>query len=111
MNTKISKLSLTKNQMKDGTISSTPIGACHPPRNSVTASPLTANIPKYSAMKKVAYLKPEYSVMWPATISDSPSGTSKGVRLDSTKPEIKNRRNAAAPHGVKTNQRGMIPNL
>src|SRR5678815_2436297 len=87
------------------------IGACQPPRNSVTASPLTANIPKYSAMKKIAYLNPEYSVMWPATISDSPSGTSKGVRFDSTNPETKNNMNAAAPHGVNTNQRGTIPNV
>src|SRR6478736_68967 len=68
-----------------------------------------ANIPKYSAMKKVAYLKPEYSVMWPATISDSPSGTSKGVRLDSTRPETKNKMNVAAPHGVVTNQCGRMP--
>ena len=65
-----------------------------------------ANIPKYSARKNVAYLNPEYSVMWPATISDSPSGTSNGVRFDSTRPETKNKMNAAAPHGVKTNQRG-----
>ena len=52
----------------------------------------------------MAYLKPEYSVMWPATISDSPSGTSNGVRFDSTSPETKNRMKAAAPQGVKTNQ-------
>src|ERR1041385_1862706 len=84
-------------------------GACQPPRNRVTASPLTANIPKYSARKKIAYLKPEYSVMCPATISDSPSGTSNGVRFDSTSPETKNKMNAAAPHGVKTNQRGTNP--
>src|SRR3954454_10117906 len=104
-------LSFAKNQMYEGTNSSIRRGACHPPKNRVTASPLTANIPKYSAMKNVAYLKPEYSVIWPATISDSPSGTSNGVRLDSTKPEMKKSRNAAAPHGVKTNQRGTIPNL
>src|ERR1700716_1770229 len=85
------------------------MGACQPPRKSVTASPLMANIPKYSARKKVAYLNPEYSVMCPATISDSPSGTSNGVRFDSTRPETKNKRNAAAPHGVKTNQRGAKP--
>ena len=86
-------------------------GACQPPRNKVVASPLTANIPMYSAMKNVAYLNPEYSVMCPATISDSPSGTSNGVRLDSTRPETKNRTNAAAPHGVKTNQRGTKSNV
>src|SRR6184192_1158969 len=86
-------------------------GAFHPPRNNVTPNPLIANMPMYSAMKKVAYLNPEYSVMWPATISDSPSGTSNGVRLDSTRPDTKNRINAVAPHGVKTNQRGTKPNV
>src|SRR4029079_3823525 len=86
-------------------------GACQPPRNNVTASPLTANIPRYSARKNVAYLNPEYSGICPATISDSPSGTSKGVRFDSTRPETKNNMNAAAPHGVKRNQRGTMPNV
>src|SRR5947208_15839900 len=90
--------------------SSPRIGACQPPRNNVTARPLIANIPMYSAMKNVAYLKPEYSVMCPATISDSPSGTSNGVRLDSTRPDTKNKTNAAAPHGVVTNQCGRKPN-
>ena|SRR2546430_699849 len=85
-------------------------GAFHPPRNNVTPNPLIANMPMYSAMKKVAYLNPEYSVMWPATISDSPSGTSNGVRLDSTRPDTKNRINAVAPQGVKTNQCGTKPN-
>src|SRR6267143_900241 len=86
-------------------------GECQPPRNNVVASPVMANIPMYSAMKNVAYLKPEYSVMWPATISDSPSGTSNGVRFDSTRPDTKNKMNAVAPHGVKTNQRGTNPNV
>src|SRR5947208_2153590 len=86
-------------------------GAFHPPRNNVTPNPLIANMPMYSAMKKVAYLNPEYSVMWPATISDSPSGTSNGVRLDSTRPDTKNRINAVAPQGVKTNQRGTTPSV
>src|SRR4051794_25722245 len=110
MKTKRSRPSLRKNQTYDGTTWSRRNGACQPPRKSVTASPLMANMPKYSARKNVAYLKPEYSVMWPATISDSPSGTSNGVRFDSTKPETKKSRNAAAPHGVKTNQCGKIPN-
>src|SRR5881227_3871444 len=107
MNMKSSAPSLAKNQIHDGTISRNENGACQPPRNIVTASPVTANMPKYSARKKIAYLNPEYSVMCPATISDSPSGMSNGVRFDSTRPETKNKRNAAAPHGVKTNQRGM----
>src|SRR5712672_4830865 len=97
--------------MYDGMNWRAAIGDCQPPRNRVTASPLMANIPMYSAMKNVAYLKPEYSVMCPATISDSPSGTSNGVRFDSTRPETKNRMNAVAPQGVKTNQRGTKPNV
>src|SRR5437763_16648129 len=103
--------SFVKNQIHDGMISRTANGACQPPRNNVTASPLTANMPRYSAMKKLAYFNPVYSVMWPATISDSPSGTSNGVRFDSTRPDTKNNMNAAAPHGVKTNQRGTMPSV
>src|SRR5438045_9259848 len=104
-------LSFAKNQMYEGTNSSIRRGACHPPRNRVTARPLTANIPRYSAMKNVAYLNPEYSVMCPATISDSPSGTSNGVRFDSTRPDTKNRMNGVKPHGVKTNHRGTMPKV
>src|SRR3989442_15982321 len=85
------------------------MGACQPPRNNVVANPVMANIPKYSAMKNVAYLKPEYSVMWPATISDSPSGKSNGVRFDSTRPATKKIANVVAPHGVSTNQCGTAP--
>ncbi len=109
MKTKSRKPSFAKNQTNDGMNCRNANGACQPPRKSVTASPLIANIPKYSARKNVAYLKPEYSVMWPATISDSPSGTSNGVRFDSTRPAMKKRRNDAAPHGVVTNQCGINP--
>src|SRR6266481_3981281 len=101
----------TKNQAYDGINSSRRSGACQPPRNSVTPRPLTANIPMYSAIKNVAYLNPEYSVMWTATISDWPSGTSNGVRFDSTRPETKNRMNAKPNNGVKTKQRGTMPNV
>src|ERR1700732_2620224 len=104
------RLSLAKNQRYEGMNSKMRSGACQPPRNSVVARPLMANIPKYSAIKKVAYLNPEYSVMCPATISDSPSGTSNGVRLDSTRPETKKKMKPAAPQGVVTNQCGTIPN-
>src|SRR4029453_11221412 len=109
MKTKSNTDNLAKNQTNDGMKPSHGRGACQPPRNKVTARPLTANIPRYSAMKKVAYLKPEYSVMWPATISDSPSGTSNGVRFDSTRPETKNKMKAVKPHGVRTNQCGANP--
>src|SRR5262249_2967024 len=100
-----------KTKMKEEKNPGRGAGACQPPRKKATASPLTANMPRYSAIKNVAYLNPEYSVMCPATISDSPSGTSNGVRFDSTRPETKNNMNAAAPHGVNTNQRGTIPNV
>ena len=42
----------------------------------------------YSARKNIANDIPEYSIMWPATISDSPSTTSNGARLVSAMPEI-----------------------
>ena len=43
----------------------------------------------YSARKNSANAEPEYSTMWPATISDSPSTTSNGARLVSATPETK----------------------
>jgi len=43
----------------------------------------------YSARKNMAKAMPENSTMWPATISDSPSTTSKGARLVSATPEMK----------------------
>ena len=43
----------------------------------------------YSARKKTAKAMPEYSTWKPATISDSPSATSKGARLVSATPEMK----------------------
>ncbi len=43
----------------------------------------------YSARKNMAKAMPEYSIMWPATISDSPSTTSNGWRLVSARPEMK----------------------
>ena len=42
----------------------------------------------YSARKNIAKLMPEYSTMWPATISDSPSTTSNGWRLVSATAEM-----------------------
>src|ERR1044071_688929 len=33
------------------------------------------------------------------------------LRFDSTRPDTKNKMNAVAPHGVKTNQRGTTPNV
>ena len=52
----------------------------------------------YSARKKSAKPIPEYSTWNPATISDSPSATSKGARLVSATPEIQ--------YTTKSGQRG-----
>src|SRR6478735_7226286 len=64
-------------------------GAIQPPRNMVTARMETSHILAYSARKNMAKLMPEYSIMCPATISDSPSTTSNGWRLVSARPEMK----------------------
>ena len=65
------------------------IGGSQPPRNSVTVRIETRIMLAYSARKNIAKLMPEYSIMWPATISLSPSTTSNGWRLVSARPEMK----------------------
>jgi hypothetical protein len=47
----------------------------------VVASAETVVMLMYSARKNMANFIEEYSVMCPATISPSPSGRSKGIRL------------------------------
>src|SRR5712664_929353 len=77
--------------MKDGTqpVSALSIGACQPPKNITTVRALIRIMFMYSARKNSAKVIPEYSTMWPATISDSPSTTSKGARLVSATPDTK----------------------
>src|SRR5687767_9092896 len=65
------------------------IGACHPPKNMTATSALIRIMFMYSERKKSANVIPEYSTMWPATISDSPSTTSNGARLVSATPLTK----------------------
>src|SRR3569832_756119 len=65
------------------------IGGSQPPRNMMTARMETSHMLAYSARKNMANDMPEYSIMWPATISDSPSTTSNGWRLVSAWPEMK----------------------
>src|SRR5688572_5546196 len=65
------------------------IGACQPPKNMIAVRVLMSIMLVYSARKNSANVIPEYSTMWPATISDSPSTTSKGARLVSATPETK----------------------
>src|ERR1700754_332947 len=64
-------------------------GGSQPPRKSTAHRIETSHMLAYSARKNIAKLMPEYSIMWPATISDSPSTTSKGWRLVSARPEMK----------------------
>ena len=52
--------SFAKNQRYDGTQVKNDNGAVHPPRNSVIAKPLMANMPRYSPRKNKANLNPEY---------------------------------------------------
>src|SRR5258706_16243966 len=64
-------------------------GAAQPPRNMMVASADTRIMLAYSPRKNRAKVMPEYSTWNPATISDSPSATSKGARLVSATPEMK----------------------
>src|SRR5215469_14783911 len=61
MSMAISTRSLAKNQRYEGTQLRKENGADHPPRKSVIANPLMANMPMYSPRKKSANLNPEYS--------------------------------------------------
>ena len=76
------------------------MGLRHPPRNPATAKPLTMSILAYSLKKKIAQRKPEYSVIQPATNSDSASGISKGVRFVSAMALIKKMKKAMNENGL-----------
>jgi hypothetical protein len=64
-------------------------GDSQPPMKSSAESAEIRIMFAYSARKKTAKAIPEYSTWKPATISDSPSATSKGARLVSAIPEIR----------------------
>src|ERR1035437_10167607 len=93
MKTQMESMILEKNQIQDGTQVRNEKGADQPPRNSVVPSPEMENMATYSPRKKSANLKPEYSVWYPATSSDSPSGRSKGVRFASAYWDTRKRMN------------------
>ena len=76
------------------------IGLCHPPKKPATAKPLTTNIFEYSLRKNTAQRNPEYSVIQPATNSDSASGISKGVRFVSATALIKKIKKAKNVKGL-----------
>src|SRR5260370_33512144 len=106
MNTQMESITFEKNQIHDGTKLSTANGADQPPRKRVVPRPDIENMPRYSPRKKSANLKPEYSVKYPATSSDSPSGKSKGERFVSAVAAVANIKKPAKPHGVKMYQCG-----
>src|SRR5215469_3079146 len=64
-------------------------GDSHPPKKNTAVSAEMRIMLAYSARKKSANAIPEYSTWKPATISDSPSATSKGARFVSAIPEMK----------------------
>src|ERR1700754_129989 len=80
---------LAPSQIQPGMNDRNSNGGSQPPRNSTTQRIETSHMLAYSARKNIAKLMPEYSIMCPATISDSPSTTSKGWRLVSARPEMK----------------------
>src|SRR5213596_3745942 len=78
-------------QRKGGTqfVTALSQGACQPPKNITTVSALIRIMFMYSARKNSAKLIPEYSIMCPATISDSPSTTSnRAVGLGDAADEV-----------------------
>src|SRR5687767_15970455 len=64
-------------------------GLSQPPKKKTAVSTEIRSMFAYSARKNSAKAMPEYSTWKPATISDSPSATSKGARLVSATPEMK----------------------
>ena len=69
-------------------------GAFQPPKKSVTVSAEMMNTLTYSAKKKNPKRIPEYSVAKPATISESASVRSNGVRFASAVAAMKKIRTA-----------------
>src|SRR5690554_6455083 len=69
---------------------SRPNGASQPPKNSTGISAARTSMPIYSPTKKKPNFMPEYSVLKPEMISDSPSARSNGQRLDSARPATMN---------------------
>ena len=76
------------------------IGLSKPPKKKNEPTTQYRNIAAYSSMKKKDQRMPEYSVMNPATSSDSASGRSKGARFVSARIEMKNRRKAGSMKGL-----------
>ena len=70
-----------------------------PPKKKNEPTMQNRNIAAYSSMKKKDQRMPEYSVMKPATSSDSASGRSKGARFVSARMAMKNSTKAGSMNG------------
>src|SRR3989337_2317068 len=68
-------------------------GRNQPPRNRMVVSAHISTIATYSPRKNNRNGVDEYSIMWPATSSDSASTRSKGGRFVSASAEMKNTMN------------------
>jgi hypothetical protein len=66
------------------------IGESQPPKKHIATTAESHIILEYSARKNMAKVIPAYSTLYPATISASASGRSKGARLVSASTDIKN---------------------
>jgi len=86
-----------------GTIQSKSLqGANHPPKNKTEVKADIKSILQYSPKKNIAKIIDEYSILYPATISASASGKSKGALFVSASTAIKN--NIHIGHSRKKNQ-------
>src|SRR5690348_891891 len=94
-NMKKTKQSLSTNQMTPGTQvkGAKSKGGSQPPRNRIVVSAHISTIATYSPRKNSRNGVEEYSIMWPATSSDSASTRSNGGRLVSASAEMKNTMN------------------
>src|SRR5690606_19834264 len=84
-------------------------GDNQPPKKKIEARKLTRIMLAYSARKNSANAAPEYSTMWPATISDSPSTTSNGARLVSATPDTKYTTNSGSIGSQNHSNRPPLP--
>ncbi len=64
-------------------------GESHPPKKHIATTTESHIMLEYSAKKNIANVIPAYSTLYPATISASASGKSKGARLVSASTDIK----------------------
>lgn len=76
-------------------------GDNHPPKYKIDAKADISNILQYSPKKNIANIIEEYSILYPATISASASGKSKGALLVSANTDIKKTKKAGHNKNIK----------